>query len=52
MPRVKKLWDNDMRLKLCIAVVKHMNFTPLQWDDNCLQLGPAYSAYHCKYVEK
>lgn len=52
MPRVKTLWDNDMRLKLCLAVVKQMNFIPIQWDGICQQLGAAYPEGHCKYDEQ
>ena len=49
MPVVKNLWDNDMRLKLCLAVLKPMNFTPNKWVQICQSLGPAYSERHCKY---
>ena len=49
MPLVRSLWDNDTRLKLCVAIVKQMNFAPLQWGEICRQLGPAYSELHCKY---
>jgi hypothetical protein len=49
MPLVKNLWNTDMRLKLCLAVVRPMNFTPSKWAEICGKLGPAYSQYHCKY---
>ncbi len=38
-----------MRLKLCLAVLKPMNFTPKKWVQICQSLGPAYSERHCKY---
>jgi hypothetical protein len=50
MPLVKNLWDPGMRLKLCIAVVKPMNFIPLQWGEICKQLVLSYSKHHCRYI--
>ncbi|KAF7508062.1 hypothetical protein GJ744_009644 [Endocarpon pusillum] len=48
MASVQNLWDNDMRLKLCLAILKPMNFTPEKWRHICQSLGPAYSERHCK----